>query len=339
MMTPFRRLALCSGLLLGLAGVGCEFHTGTSQKPQYPPGQYPPGQYPPGQQPPPGQAPGQPAPQTQPPAASPYPPALDPINNLDTLWLRNRAQAVYQELGAALPPGPQARVAGIPLVLDQQPNDVNAFATCTQSGKSLIAVTDGLMNVMAHLSQCKATDELFGTRKTDEYIQYVAKNQKPNMPPAQPPVGFYNPQQHLDPRKVARQHQLFDEEVGFVIGHEMGHHYLGHLPCTAQAVTPAEIGMILSSAVPAFNQPNEVAADMGGTKNVLAAGTRRADYHYTEGGAQLTMQFFAGLDQFSPIDILFGFERSHPPAQIRSPVIQQTSAAWHASGGALPPIF
>jgi hypothetical protein len=124
-----------------------------------------------------------------------------------------------------------------------------------------------------------------------------------------------------------------------VAGHEMGHHYLGHLPCTAQVVTAAEAGVILSNAVPAFNQPNEVAADMAGTKDVLAAGTRRTDYHYTEGGGLLTMQFFAGLDQWSPIDILFGFERSHPAEQIRTPVIQQTANTWRASGGTLPPVF
>jgi hypothetical protein len=73
--------------------------------------------------------------------------------------------------------------------------------------------------------------------------------------------------------------------------------------------------------------------------HVLAAGTRRTDYHYTEGGGLLTMQFFAGLDQWSPIDILFGFERSHPAAQIRTPVIQQTANTWRASGGTLPPVF
>ncbi len=344
-MTLLRRLAVCSGLLW--AGIGCEVRSGTSQQPQYPPPgqypQYPQSQYPSAQPQPAGQptVAGQPAAQqtAQTPAASQYPPALDPINNIDALWLRSRAQAIYQELVTALPAGPQARIAGIPLVLDQQPTDVNAFATCTQNNKAFIEVTDGLMDVMAHLAQCRATDEIFGTHKTDEYIQYVAKNQKAGAPPARPPLGFFNPQQHLDTRKVGRQHQIFDEEAAFVIGHEMGHHYLGHLPCTAQVVTASEVGVILSNAVPAFNQPNEVAADMAGTKDVLAAGARRADYHYTEGGGLLTMQFFAGLDQWSPIDILFGFERSHPAAQIRTPVIQQTANTWRASGGTLPPVF
>jgi hypothetical protein len=264
---------------------------------------------------------------------------LDPINNVDIVWLRNQNQAIYQELIQALPAGPQGRIAGVPLVLDQEPTEVNAFATCTQSGKAFIVVTDGIRDIIAHLAQCRATDEIFGSRKTDEYIAFIAQNQKPGAAIVRPPLGFFNAQQHLDPRKIARQHQLFDEAVGFVLAHEMGHHYLGHLPCTAGVVTAAEIGMVLSNAVPAFNQPNEVAADVGGTKNVIVAGMRRSDYHYTEAGGLLVMQFFAGLDQLSPIDILFGFERSHPAPQIRSPIMQQTAATVRASGGALPPVF
>jgi len=68
-------------------------------------------------------------------------------------------------------------------------------------------------------------------------------------------------------------------------------------------------------------------------------GSRRPDYHLTEGGALLTMQFFAGLDQLKPSDILFGFERDHPPPQLRTPIIQQTAAAWRATGGVGLPII
>ena len=53
------------------------------------------------------------------------------------------------------------------------------------------------------------------------------------------------------------------------------------------------------------------------------------------------MQFFAGLDQFSLTDILFAFERDHPPPAVRTPIIQQTANAWRATGGrGLPyPLF
>jgi hypothetical protein len=66
--------------------------------------------------------------------------------------------------------------------------------------------------------------------------------------------------------------------------------------------------------------------------DTLTAGARRSGYKFTEGGALLTMQFFSGMDQFSPIDI-FSFERSHPSPAVRTPVIQQTAAAWRGTGG------
>jgi hypothetical protein len=67
---------------------------------------------------------------------------------------------------------------------------------------------------------------------------------------------------------------------------------------------------------------------------VLNTGAARDGYRWTEGGALLTMRFFASLDRWSPVDILFGFERTHPPPQIRKPIIQQTASAWRATGGA-----
>ena len=45
------------------------------------------------------------------------------------------------------------------------------------------------------------------------------------------------------------------------------------------------------------------------------------------------MQFFEGLDQLSAIDILFGFESTHPAPQFRVPIIQQTASAWRGTGG------
>ncbi len=315
---------------------------------QYPPGQYPPGQYPPGQAPPGQYPPGsyypqqqpaaqQPPPQQQPAQPAPAPVANDPINADDIGWLRGRAQQMLGILVAALPAAQQQRVANIPLVVDSTPGDVNVFASCTTSGKPAMAVTDGLLDIEAHLADARATDELFGTQKTQAYIQLLAQRQQPNQPIVQPPPGFFDPGQQVDGRKVARQHVLFDEQVGFVLGHELGHHYLGHLSCTSSggALSPSEIGQMLASAVPLFNQPNEFAADIAGTNNILSAGVAQGT-HWTEEGGLLTMQFFAGLENLSPTDILFSFDRTHPPPQLRIPVIQQAANTWRLTGGRLP---
>jgi hypothetical protein len=262
------------------------------------------------------------------------------INQIDIATLRGRAQTILVELVASLAPQHQARVQGIPLVVDSTPGEVNAFAACTKEGRAAMAITDGLLEIAAGLARARATDELAGTRKVDEYIRFIAQNQRPQQPIVRPDATFWDPRFDLDSRKVARQDQLFDEEIAFILGHELAHHYLGHLPCTAGVAGLAELAHVLTGAVPAFNQPNELAADVSGTSNVLSAGARRQGYRLTEGGGLLTMQFFMGLDQMTPADIFLGFERSHPAPQIRQPVITQTANTWRAYGGRLPfPIF
>ncbi|MDX2054398.1 MAG: M48 family metalloprotease [Polyangiaceae bacterium] len=318
-----------------------------------PPGYAPPYAQGPGYAPPPGYAPGPapapqpgyppppsypPAPSTSPtpaPAAPNYPPPAppapqpgpqvtsDPINNIDMAFLHGRAQAILANLIQALPDPKRSRVASIPLLFDNNLAEVNAFASCSKD-KAAMVITAGILDIEANLAQAAATDEVFGTQKLGEYISLVASKLKADQPPPRPAPGFYTPAQALDSRKLARQHQLLDEQIAFVLGHELGHHYLGHLPCTAQgmAVTAAELSHILSSQVPVFNQPNEYAADVAGTVNVLDAGARMSGYRWTEGGGLLTMKFFAGLSGGGDI---FDFARSHPPSELRVPVIQTTA--------------
>ncbi|MFZ5889722.1 MAG: M48 family metalloprotease [Myxococcota bacterium] len=279
-------------------------------------------------------------PSVQLPSVPSLPVAFDPINSVDINFLRGRAVAVLGELVANLPAPQRTRVQNIPLITDSTVGEVNAFAACTRDGKTAMAITDGLLDIQAHLAQARAIDEVFGLRKVDEYIRFIAQNQRPKAPIAQPPAGMFDPAQTADSRKVTRQHQVLDEQIAFVLGHELAHHYLGHLPCTAGGgLSGAEVARVLSDVVPIFNQGNEVSADTAGINNTLTTGARRQGYHFTEGGALLTMQFFAGLDQLSPIDILFGFERSHPPPAFRTPWIQQAANVWRSTGGQGLPVI
>ena len=99
--------------------------------------------------------------------------ASDPINELNLGWLRQKAQTILSELVAALPEGSRARVQGIPLAVDDTVGEVNAFAACS-NGRSLMAITDGLLEIMAWLAMTSATDEVFGGNRTDEYIRFIA---------------------------------------------------------------------------------------------------------------------------------------------------------------------
>lgn len=346
-MKPKPRLSLLVFLASSLA-IACKKDDPPPSYPYYP---YPPAGYAgqpgapvpgaPAPAPPGVPAPGVPAPGPVVPGF-PAAPVADPINQVDLPFLRAEASSILAELVAALPPLQNSRVAAIPLVVDSTPGEVNAFATCSKSGRAAMAITDGLLEIQAFLARARAHDELGGTRKVDEYIALIARNQRPKQPVVRPTPGFFDPALDVNPQKLARQRQVLDEELAFVLGHELAHHYLGHLPCTASGALPiAEIGRVLADAVPAFNQPNEIAADVAGLNDALTAGARRNGYHFTEGGALLTMQFFSGIDQLTPTDILFSFERSHPPPALRVPVIQQTAAAWRATGGrGLPyPLF
>ena len=252
--------------------------------------------------------------------------------------MRSSAQGILQELVGALASQHKARVQGIPLVFDPEPGEVNAFAACTRDGKSLMAISDGLLEVAAFLAKAQANDELFRTNKVDEYIRLLAQQQRPGQPLVRPSAGFFDGAHQGDTRRWTRQRALFEEQIAFVLGHELGHHYLGHLPCTAGGpvgANAAELNHALSSALPLLNQPNELASDVSGTQNVLTAGSRRTSgARWTEAGGLLTMRFFGGLQQLTPADLLFAFERSHPPALVRKPVIEQTAAAWRATGGA-----
>jgi hypothetical protein len=317
---------------------------------QYPSGQvgYPQGQYPQGQPPATTAAPpGQPTVGTQP-STLPAPPigSVDGYGSMTPAFIRQEAKAVIDELIAALPDSSRGRVAGIPLVVIEDPKEVNAFAGCDKSGRAFMAITGPLLTIASSGSEAKAFDELNGTNKYDQYTSDVANRVRSNQPVAALGSGSLPAPQSLDARKLARQKFLFDEQVGFVLGHELAHHYRGHTGCAngvSTGVGAEDIGRVLSGAVPLFNQPMEVEADINGVNNVLDAGARRQGGSWTEEGAMMTLNFFGKLSSFGVETMVLGFMRTHPPPQLRIPIVQGTAQTWHrqhagGSGGTTSPL-
>ena len=331
------------GLALACSSSSRQQRPAPTAPPTYPPGAHPPG-YPAAPTYPPPSAGAMPPTNVSPPLVPAVPNSYgaDPISAVEIGFLRQRAQQVLQELTAALPAQHQQRVFNIPLLIDDTVGEVNAFAACSRAGQSAMAITDDMLRISALLAQAHAHDELFATQKVDEYIRLAAAQLRPERPVPVPPSGFFP--YAADPRVVARQHQLFEEQVAFILGHELGHHYLNHLPCTA-APDPLGAGAaarVLADHVPLFNQPNEVSADLAGTQNLLNSGRQRAsrgEYAWTETGGLLSMRFFAGFNQLTPVDLLLAFERSHPPPQLRTPIIQQAANAWRNTNGAPFPML
>lgn len=250
--------------------------------------------------------------------------ALDPINRLRTAQLEAHAQTILGDLVAALPDDKRAHVASYQLQFDNALGDVNAYATCGEGGTPIVAVSDGMLHIAAHLAMSTATDELFETEKRSEYLDWISEHGA-----KAPPPGFYAPAFHTDREKILRQREIFDEQIAFILGHELAHHYLGHLGCDS-------LELDVLPDVPVFEQAEELAADVAAVKNLLSAGARRAGYEWTEAGALLVLSAFHARMAITMRTIVFAFERTHPFPALRMPLITTTADLWKVSGQYLP---
>jgi Zn-dependent protease with chaperone function len=248
----------------------------------------------------------------------------------DPTYLRERVLAVVNALIVSLEPALRARVDQIPIVFDPNNTEVNAFATCSRGNKAAIAITNGMLTLTTNLAQLKAVDDVYATRWFSEYVMYIAHNQNANEPLLSPPTNWLTTEQKSNRSTLTRQLQLFDEIIAFVFGHELAHHYLNHLPCTSILPLDAtEVGLLVTDTIPAFNQPNETAADVAGVRNVLSTNPSQLGHAFTEGGAIAQLYFFQALDNARPVDV-FTFERTHPPPTLRVMIVQTAAQGFRA---------
>jgi hypothetical protein len=246
------------------------------------------------------------------------------------------ARAVARELVAHLAPTNAARVATIPLVFDQNPNEVNAFAGCDDNGAPFVAGTEGLLEAIDGIAETKATDELFGTQAYDAYVSVVAPRLvSKDGGSAMLPVGVIPAQVWLDPRRASRAHEIFDEMAAFTFGHELSHHYLGHTGCATGAAGGAgpaisQLSQLATAVLPGLNQPNEVAADTNGCINTLDTGLARGAtaYRWTEEGGLWLLDFFSRLERASGANPWLGFLQTHPNPGLRIPIVEGVAATW-----------
>ncbi|WP_394830785.1 hypothetical protein LVJ94_30180 [Pendulispora rubella] len=310
---------------------------GPGTGPQAGPGAYPQQQpYPPQQQPPPYYPPQQ---QPYPPPTAPMPgqaPLLAPL--VGQLAQQAEVRGVLGELIQQLNASNQQKVRGIPLVFDQDP-DVNAYAGCDDNGAPFLAGTAGILDAVDGMAQTRATDEMFGTQTYEAYMNAVlprllqAKPASPALPP-----GIIPSQYLMNPQRLSRAREIFDDVIAFTFGHELAHHYLGHTGCAnGQAMSsgpnPAVLGHLVTRILPGLNQFNEAAADNYGLIDVLDTGrARRPQYRWSEKGGILLFDFFSRLDRASGISVFnpIGFLRTHPNPQLRTPLVQATARTWYS---------
>jgi hypothetical protein len=255
---------------------------------------------------------------------------------LGPLAWQAEVRAVASELVSHLSAQNRARVVNVPIVFDPNPNEVNAFAGCDDSGAPFLAATEGLLEAVDAIAQTRSTDELYGTQTYAAYVNATAPRlvSQQGGSAALPP-GIIPAQALFDVRRISRGHEMFDEIVAFTFGHELSHHYLGHTGCAngqAQGIGPAleQLGRIVTNLGNVFNQPNEVAADSAGCINVLDSGLARSSsaYRWRETGGLALLDFFAGLERASGANPFLGFLRTHPNPGLRIPIVQGVAATW-----------
>jgi Zn-dependent protease with chaperone function len=196
--------------------------------------------------------------------------------------------------------------------------DVNAFATCAGYDRPIVIVTDGLLEILRQIALARATDEVFGTDRMQTYMRWSLSHH-----------GQVPPVDHLygdDRRASELAWSLFVDELAFVIGHELAHHYLGHVGCHS-----ADVGNLALHIVPLLSQAAELAADASGVANTLEVGR---DKEWTEDGAVVVMQFFRSQQTIE--GVVLAFIQTHPLAEIRLPTITATADLWRATNGRLP---
>ncbi len=254
-------------------------------------------------------------------------------------------RTILAELISNLSPQNQAKVRGIPLVIDPDPNEVNAFAGCDEQGAPFLAGTEGLLEAVDAIAQTRATDELFGTQTYEAYSnvtmpRLLQPKGSPALTPGIIPSQFLN-----NPQRLSHAHEIFDDIIAFTFGHELGHHYLNHTGCAnGQAMNGgpnlAVLNQIATRIAPGLNQANEWAADNAGCINALDTGAaRRPNYRWSEKGGLELMDFFARLERASGISVFnpIGFLRTHPNPQLRIPPVQFAARTWYFQHPAINP--
>ena len=245
----------------------------------------------------------------------------DPINKRDLPVLHRIVESTLKELVAALPADRRQSFQHVRLEISDRAGDVNAFAMC-EGDQPIVGISDGLITIAARLASSKAIDEILATDDTRDIMRKITE------PEGTPKKTRYD----LDRDKLGRQHMWFVEQIAFALGHELAHHYLGHLSCASmEGGAPDVLGQLL----PIFDQAKELEADAGAVRNVLAVRKDKHGYEWSENGAILVLQMIKAQRELTAREIIFAFEQTHPLPEVRIPVVITTAEVWHATGGRL----
>jgi len=245
---------------------------------------------------------------------------------LETLELRQKAQAEAKKLVLGQAPGDQRRLTGVYVAFDPNANDPSAMVACDDDGDYVIVVTDAMLRLVSIVARAQSYAEANGGRSIEDYAAFVARVQVPGRRLLPPPPGFYTAQQ-ASPTQETRVR----EALSFVLARELTHLRAGDLVCAHPTATheagddewtAGEQRRALEGAASVY-PGRAVQRDVEATTRVLDAGR-------TEQGALGLLRFFAQLEvervvhtsRFMPTYLL-----QHPASVMRSTAVLNAARA------------
>ncbi|HEY8429454.1 MAG TPA: hypothetical protein VIL20_13810 [Sandaracinaceae bacterium] len=276
-------------------------------------------------------------PDPEPPARGSLAPApagtWDAAGHMTRPFLEQRAAVLHRALVAALDARENEQTRAIPFEVVHENREPNAAAGCTRATRSpVMMITTAMLELAAGIAETKAYDEVAGTDTYEQYVASVVDQVRRQAPVTGPSPSLHQAPHATDPHKLARQVHLFDQQIAFIVGHELAHHYRGHTGCvggrTQAEIQRDELAQLLARTVPPFSQPFEVEADMWSVANVLDAGRNRSGGTWTQEGALLNLDFFRRLSDRGGAELVLAFLSTHPPAVIRVPIVRSAAQQW-----------
>jgi hypothetical protein len=271
---------------------------------------------------------------------APMPPDATDASGLMTIaFLERETESIYRELLGGLTPEHRARVTGIPFHVMDERIEPNAAAGCApSSGAPMVFITHAMLVVAAATSEARAYDELAGTRTYETYADALGPMMGSSRPVSGLAPGTLTGEHARSRTRLARARHLFDQQIAFILGHELAHHYRGHTGCAGRGAASREedeaLARTLAGTVSMFQQPFEVEADSWGITSVLEVGHTRAGGRWNQEGALISLDTFRRIAGVT--DLRGAFLSTHPPSELRAPIVTQVAGLWSPGRAPLP---
>lgn len=270
--------------------------------------------------------------------ASPPTGSTDSHGLMTEAFLRGEVEAIYRELLTGLTEEHRARVASIPFHVVEDANEPNAAAGCSPGSRApMVMITRAMLVLAAATSEARSLDEITDGHTYDTYADSLGGRMG-----ARRPITGLSPDamgSHATSRdRIARARHLFDEQIAFVLGHELAHHYRGHTGCAGHGAAGRDeaeaLARSLAGSVTSFEQPFEVEADAWGVTTVLEVGHERRGGAWSEEGALLSLDTFRRIAGRTVLATVF--LSTHPPSELRAPIVHRVANTWTPGRPPLP---